>query len=327
MSYTPSGISSNVTSTADAEQTHIPRVSIGLPVYNGEPYVRQALESLIAQDFEDFELIISDNGSTDGTEAICREFTARDPRVRYYREPKNRGAAWNFSRLPQLARGEYFRWQCHDDLCEPTHLRTCVEALDRAPESVILVYTGTYIIDEHGVVQRSRAEGLDTRGKSAPARYAHLAKNISYANALYGLLRRKLLLRTALLRNYANADYVLFSELSLLGEFWELPGYLFQRRIHPGMSRHANTTPAEVANWFDTSTTGRTLYFPELQLLRDQLIAVFRIPNSPSDKLLALWVIPRHWVRRRRRGLYRELLSPIRRRRSPRRAREIAPSE
>src|SRR6185295_20414870 len=105
-------------------QNRPPRVSIGLPVFNGEQLLRQAVDSLLAQTFSDFELVISDNGSTDGTEAICREYAARDSRIRYLREPENRGGSWNFSRLPPLARGEYFRWSCHDDICEPTHLRT-----------------------------------------------------------------------------------------------------------------------------------------------------------------------------------------------------------
>ena len=119
---------------------------------------------------------LSDNGSTDGTEAICREFAARDARIRYLREPENRGGAWNFNRLPHLARGEYFRWKCHDDPCDPTHLRTCVEALDTPPPSVILALTGTTFIDEHGNVIRRTAEDLDTRGMSPHARYAHVAR-------------------------------------------------------------------------------------------------------------------------------------------------------
>src|SRR3546814_4612052 len=110
-----------------------------MPVYNGERYVASAIESLLAQDFEDFELIISDNGSTDRTEEICREFASRDPRIRYVREEENQGASWNFNRVFELARGEYFRWACHDDACEPTHLSRCVELLDESPPSVALV--------------------------------------------------------------------------------------------------------------------------------------------------------------------------------------------
>ncbi len=298
-----------VASLAGAER--IPRVSVGLPVYNGAAYLRESLESLLAQDFADFELIISDNGSTDDTEAICREYAAFDARIRYLRESENRGGSWNFSRLPLLARGEYFRWTTHDDLCEPTHLRTCVEALDRAAPSVILVLTGTTFIDEHGAVTRRAQENLDTRGLRPHARYAHIARKMRYANVLFGLFRTAPLLRTRLHGAYANSDYVLMGELALLGEFWELPGHHFHRRIHSGMSRKANTTQEEVAIWFDPSRAGHRFYFPELSLLRDQLGAVRRAPIGAWEKLRSLWVIPRFWMRRRWRYIGRELLAPM----------------
>src|SRR4051794_27811047 len=79
-----------------------PRVSIGLPVYNGEKYLAAAIESALRQTFGDLELIISDNGSTDGTREICERFAAEDPRVRYHQEVQNRGAVWNFNRVVQL---------------------------------------------------------------------------------------------------------------------------------------------------------------------------------------------------------------------------------
>jgi glycosyltransferase involved in cell wall biosynthesis len=93
-----------------------PKVSIGMPVFNGEPFIREALDSLLAQTFTDFELIISDNGSTDGTEKICREYAASDPRIRYVRQPENRGAVFNFQYVLTEARGEYFMWAAHDDI-------------------------------------------------------------------------------------------------------------------------------------------------------------------------------------------------------------------
>jgi glycosyltransferase involved in cell wall biosynthesis len=289
----------------------IPRVTVGLPVYNGERYLRECLESLLAQDFTDFELIISDNGSTDATEAICRDFSARDSRIRYLREPENRGGAWNFNRLPALARGEYFRWVCHDDRCDPTHLRTCVEALDQAPGSVILVFTGTAFIDELGAPTRRTEEMLDTRGLPPHHRYRKVARTVRYSNAMFGLFRLAPLLKTRLHAPYANSDYVLFGELALLGEFWELPGHLFHRRLHPEMSRKLNRTQESVAIWFDTSKRGRRFYFPELSLIRDQIGAVLRAPIGALEKLKALWVVPRVWMRRRRSYIARELLAPL----------------
>jgi len=302
---------SGAASSAPARTERVPRVSVGLPVYNGQDYLAECLDSLLGQDFEDFELIISDNGSTDRTEQICRSYAARDERIRYLREAENRGGSWNFSRLPHLARGEYFRWSCHDDTCEPTHLRTCVEALDRADPSVILVLTGTAYIDERGDVTRCSEERLDTRGMPPHARYAHVARQIRFSNALFGLFRREPLLTTRLHAAYANSDYVLFGELALLGEFQELPGHLFHRRMHDAMSRRVNTTQEQVALWFDTSLGGRRFYFPELSMIRDQLGAVLRAPIGAVEKLLSLWAIPRFWIRRRWRYIGRELLAPL----------------
>jgi len=93
-----------------------PWLSIGMPVYNGEKYIREALDSLLAQSFTDFELIISDNASSDGTERICRDYAARDERVQYVRHAKNRGAIRNFQFLLDYVHGEYFMWAAHDDV-------------------------------------------------------------------------------------------------------------------------------------------------------------------------------------------------------------------
>jgi hypothetical protein len=134
---------------------------------------------------------------------------------------------------------------------------------------------------------------------------------VRYSNALFGLFRRQALLRTRLHAPYANSDYVLFGELALLGEFQELPGHLFRRRMHSGMSRRANTTQEQVAVWFDTSKAGRRFYFPELSMIRDQIGAVRRAPIGAWEKLRSLWVIPRFWIRRRWRYISREFLAPI----------------
>lgn len=115
------------------------QVSVGMPVYNGERYIAQSIESILSQTFQAFELIISDNASTDATEQICREYAAKDPRVRYYRSDRNHGASWNHNRVVELARGEYFRWQCHDDYCGPTLLEKCLPVVHNDP-SVVLCY-------------------------------------------------------------------------------------------------------------------------------------------------------------------------------------------
>jgi len=122
------------------------RVCIGMPVFNGQRYVAQAIESILGQTFRDLELIISDNHSTDNTGEICRSFAARDPRVSYFRLPHNVGAVANYERVYRLAGGQYFKWAAHDDVLRPTFVQRCVELLDKEP-SAVLAYPRAEFID------------------------------------------------------------------------------------------------------------------------------------------------------------------------------------
>ena len=101
---------------------------------------------MLAQTFEDFEIIVSDNASTDGTAAIVERYAERDSRVRLLRQPQNVGAARNYNYTVELAKGEYFKWAAHDDLCAPTFLERCVGVLDSRPE-VATCYTRTQYVD------------------------------------------------------------------------------------------------------------------------------------------------------------------------------------
>lgn len=122
------------------------RVSIGMPVYNGEPFLRETLDAILAQTFRDFELIISDNASTDATEQICREYAAQDKRISYSRNQQNIGASANFNRVFKLSSGEYFKWSAADDLHASDFLAKCVEILDR-DRSVVLCHSQVQIIN------------------------------------------------------------------------------------------------------------------------------------------------------------------------------------
>lgn len=113
-----------------------PAVSIGLPVYNGGAQLRQVLDSLLAQTFEDFELIVSDNASTDTTEALCREFCARDRRVRHVRQSENIGGSANFKFVLNEARGRYFTWAAADDLRSPDFIEENIRFLEAHPDYV-----------------------------------------------------------------------------------------------------------------------------------------------------------------------------------------------
>lgn len=126
-------------------------LGFGLPVYNGERFLPGALDSLLTQDYEDIEVVVSDNGSTDATEEICRAAAAADPRVRYVREETNRGGTWNYRRVVELSASPLFSWMAVDDLKLPTFASSCVAALDARPDAVFAM-TRTGIIDGDDVV-------------------------------------------------------------------------------------------------------------------------------------------------------------------------------
>ena len=126
-----------------------PLVSIGLPVYNGERYLEQAIDTILAQTFQSWELIVSDNASNDRTEEICRGYMAREPRIRYHRQERNIGIARNFNAVIDMARADYFKWHAHDDLCAPTLVERCVEALEANP-TASAAFTKTVRIDAEG---------------------------------------------------------------------------------------------------------------------------------------------------------------------------------
>lgn len=215
-----------------------PKVSVGLPVRNGERYLAAAIESILAQSYENFELIISDNASTDRTEEVCRKYATLDQRVKYDRADRNRGAAANFNRVVELASGEYFKWAAHDDMLSPDYLEKCVTALNADPNAV-LCYTWVKEIDERGdllFVGRSRLIGADV--ESVPARFSVLISQIGNCREVFGLIRTAAVRRTSLHQSYEGEDRALLAELAMLGRFIELPEPLFLHREHSDRFAH-----------------------------------------------------------------------------------------
>ena len=229
-----------------------PRVSIGLPVFNGERFLEAALDSILSQTFQDFELIISDNASTDRTGEICESYAAADRRIRYLRNPKNVGAANNYNRVFEPSRGEYFKWAAHDDVCAPTFIERCVEVLDQYPD-VALCYPRTSIIDEQGEFVENSFDGFNFRSPKPHIRFSDFLRSPLQCNAIAGLIRRNILKKTPLIGSYASSDRVLLGELALQGELYEVPEYLFYRRIHAMVSTRAHRTVREMLAWFDPS--------------------------------------------------------------------------
>ena len=257
------------------------RVSIGLPVYNGEDYLEPALESLLTQTLSEFELIISDNGSTDRTQSICEAAAGNDSRVRYLRHERNRGAAWNYNLTVHEAKAPLFKWAAHDDLCEPTFLEACVAELKRAPEAV-LCYPKSYHTDEHGQIQGVYTENLNICHPTPQERLQAILRMNSWfhGSQAFGVMRTEVLRKTGMIGCYPHADGVFIAELALHGEFHEVPEFLFHRRFHPNTSMTANRTNRELCNWY-----GGAVRFPGVRRRFEYCMAINRAPQGLAGKL------------------------------------------
>jgi glycosyltransferase involved in cell wall biosynthesis len=227
-----------------------PCVSIGLPVFNGEKYLRKSIESILEQTFQDFELIISDNGSTDETESICREYAARSDKIRFYRQNENMGAAANFEFVFQKSRGKYFKWQGHDDYAYPEFLEKCVARLEADPQAV-LCQSHVALIDSNDVQIGVYAhEDFNTNDPDPIERFAGRLRNNRCAE-IHGLLPRRVLANTERLGPFVSHDRCLLSHLSLMGRFLDIPEVLFAFRIHPQQFTRDVMGRADAMNWLD----------------------------------------------------------------------------
>lgn len=256
-----------------------PTVSIGLPVYNGENYLAEAIKSILGQTFNDFELIISDNASTDATMAICKSFSDADSRIRYYSNEKNLGAAWNFNQVFHLARGKYFQWACHDDVWTPTLLERYVGILNRMND-VVLCYSKTTFIDGSGAPSRSligrpNLENADPHHRFRSFLKYHIDGN--ECNPSLGLFRTDVLKQTPLEGNYPGADMVLLGEVLLHGKFYEISDPLFLRRDHPGRSVLSNPKFEDRAVFQNPNQKGK-IQLPTCRWFYEWMKCVYRSP-------------------------------------------------
>jgi glycosyltransferase involved in cell wall biosynthesis len=238
-----------------------PRVSIGVAVYNGENFLEGTLDSILGQTYTDLEVIISDNGSTDRSAAICEQYAKRDRRLRYHRNQANVGATRNHNLVFQMARGEYFKWNAHDDPCAPSFISRCVEALDRDP-SAVLAYPRARIIDQHGD-EIDPGDGYDpTATLGSPSVLGRLREAISSRHRtfpIFGLIRASALRRTPLFEGYSHSDRILMTRLALMGRFVQIPEPLLFSRVHPDASGQLFSNPRRLLAWWDPSKRGRIL--------------------------------------------------------------------
>jgi glycosyltransferase involved in cell wall biosynthesis len=268
-----------------------PRLSVGLPVYNGQDYLAQALDALLEQSFSDFELIISDNASTDGTEEVCRRYAAEDDRVRYIRQPRNTGISENHNVLVRQARGSLFKWAGHDDLFDRDLLRRCVTLLEANPDAVLATSWTAHIDENDRVIRVITQYPLASDSPRAPERYRGMLHAVT-GDDDYGVIRTDALRATPLLSSYYHSDRALVAELCLHGKFLRHPEPLYFRRdLADRVSRPSSTRRGQaIRDWCVKHDPRRAdrLRHPTARLLSEYMWAFFagiaRAPISASDK-------------------------------------------
>ncbi|MFZ5871128.1 MAG: glycosyltransferase family 2 protein [Actinomycetota bacterium] len=267
-----------------------PNVSVGLPVYNGERYLAEAIDSILSQDYGDLELIVCDNGSTDATPRIAADAARRDARVSVHRSGTNRGAAWNYNRAVALARGRFFKWAAHDDVLRRGFLSACVAVLEERPE-VVLAYTRAVDVDDQGRVVHEHDLPRYATASTPSGRARQVLLDPSPCLESFGVIRADALRRTRLIGPYTSSDRTLFLELALLGEFHEVPEVLFLHRQHPHRSVHSYADPRWRNVWFDPAWSGRRSS-PRWRLLKEYATAVARSPVPPGERLRTAGLLP-----------------------------------
>ena len=286
-----------------------PSVSIGMPVYNGEQYTRQALDSLLAQDHGDFELIISDNASTDGTQAICLEYAAGDQRIRYCRTERNMGASWNFNRAFELSSGEYFMWAGSHDLWAPSFISACKQVLD-TDSSVVLAYPRAARIDGVGeTIIEVVPEFIDTRGLPTAHGVRLIVAELCYCTMIYGLYRASALRRCRPFQTCLGPDHVLLTEISTLGAIAQIPEVLYHTRDYrppvTGAERKAITLMR-----LNPDASKRKQVRPHWGWGLQSLVGAWRV--APLGKKLHLTMVVAHaFYRRWHRALKKDLRRPL----------------
>ena len=275
--------------------TKFPRVSIGLPVYNGENFIEETLDSILSQTYKDFELIISDNASTDNTGKICNLYAEKDKRVRYYRNEKNLGGSRNYNKVFELSNSEYFKWAAHDDIISPTYLERCVEVLDRDP-SIVLCYSKMQYIDEKGIIlKRNYIERPNHSAQKTFIRFSDFVLKGTETFEHFGLVRSKILRKITLYEGYSLTDNVILAELSLQGRFFEIPEILFFIRSHTEQCTQKIPDRVEQTIWYDTRKENK-LAFPHWKAIAGHVRSIKNAPLKYDEKIKCYLVIG-NWIK------------------------------
>jgi len=278
-------------------------LTIGLPVYNGEKYLAEAIESILAQTFTNFNLIVSDNASTDKTEEICASYIKKDARIKYIKNDKNYGAAYNHNKVFEMSSTKYFKWIACDDIHSPTFIEKCINVLENHSE-IVLVYLKSANIGPNGKFLEENCFNLKGNSDFANKRFDSFINIDHNSNSIFGIIRRSALVKTDLLRNFLSGDRMLLAQLALLGKFYEIPEVLFFWRRHENSSTIAydyyNRT-----EWWDTKKANSAI-FPHWRLFKEYFASVIKSRISIKEKLLCFCHLIK-WIGWKKKGMKKDV--------------------
>lgn len=280
------------------------KVAIGMPVYNGERWIRPTIESILGQTYTDIQLVVSDNASTDRTGKICEEYAATDSRVRYFRNPENVGVYRNYDLAFERTSSEYFKWCAVGDACDPMFIEKAVAILDRSPDAV-LVHSKTKLIgDIRGDPQRYLSD-LNLTDKDPSVRFRQYLTRVRLNNVMNGLIRSEQLRQTSLNQIFHASDKCMMAELALRGNFIEIPEELFFRRMQPETSTALKSSDEADEFFGNEPKSPATLskWKLEISLLKGVLSSPIRI----TQKLSSLLFVFRDMILTRK-TLYNEIV-------------------
>lgn len=287
-----------------------PLVSIGIPVYNGEAFLQGALVSILTQSYENLEVVISDNASTDGTMDICEACASADKRVRYYRQPTNRGAAWNYNFTFQQSKGPYFKWAAHDDLLAQNFISRALSVLRDDPMVSLATCTALIMDDAGKICAKDPEPPLHLEHGDPVRRFRDAVYGHHYCLFVFGLIPRHYLVKTSLIGPYASSDLVLLGQLALMGKIIKLSNPEFLWRSHSQQSMRKVLDDQGIrayGEWFNP-TLANTRQFPHWRLVKELLLSLKKAPIAKVDKLRCLGLVI---TNRYRVGGPRELLEDI----------------
>jgi len=266
-----------------------PALFIGMPVYNEQQFITDALSDLIHQDYPHFTLLISDNGSTDGTSEIGQGFANQHDNVEYQRLDTNIGAAGNFQRVLEQADGRYFMWASGHDRWDANYLSECVQLLEANPKASLAFGTGDWI-DADGTPSPRQCGWTDTCGMNPIARYF----SVIWGNMhpILGVIRLAHLRQAQPLKATTGADLILLTELALMGDFVHAIRTHWHRRDYRGDETYAQKLKRYRSPRFGLTRSRFGRLFPLAALPLELIKVIFRAPLSIKEKLMLSFALP-----------------------------------